>query len=130
MQGNCTSSPPALPAPQGPPLLPLRPGQCVLLTDKRVFESTDTVQPQSLWIANLYLRALSDPDITGEAPSNNMVALFHASGKVWLDNVVFQGQGGYWHGILINETGISAHMSGVLATPSPSYPTMCCTGAC
>jgi hypothetical protein len=83
VQGNCKSqpSPQALAIPATSFADSLIPGQCVLLTDVRLF-----VIEQNLWLDSLFIRSHSSVD--------NFQPLVAGRGKwcnVWLTSVVLQG---------------------------------------
>jgi hypothetical protein len=109
MQGNCTGAPPPV---SSPPLLKLKPGQCVLLVDEVPIDVLE--QGHKLLLSNLYLRFAKvpeDPDI------NRLLGIFADGAHVWLDKVTFQGklwqgQSGYWTGVLAVGEGVRLYASG------------------
>jgi hypothetical protein len=123
MQGNCSAAPPAVPAPA---LRPLRPGQCVILTDGSFTVLSSSGLGQRLLLQNLYLRAASQAALLPQASY-----LMDVSGddvSVWLEGVTFQGtarrdQDGAWMGLLVLGLGMARiHAEGA--------PSCCCFKDC
>lgn len=85
MQGNCTASAPSEAALglAGPTLLPLKEGQCLLVTDT---DTADIGSRCSVWLRNLYFRVRST---TAYSPLTVLTA--HSQAAVWATNVTFHG---------------------------------------
>jgi hypothetical protein len=93
VQGNCSAAPPAV---GSPPLLTLKPFQCVLTTDLGVFQTDVVDGPDALLLKNVYLRATTD------VSDGTLVTARTLGGSLWLEDVTFQGNyanstGGFWH---------------------------------
>ena len=95
MQGNCSEEPPPLleAAVSGVPLVPLSPGECLLVTDKSLFY----LGAGRLWMHNLYLRhtatSVSYPVVTLVGPSSLTV-----EAQLWMTSCTLQGHGQYESG--------------------------------
>jgi len=74
LQGNCAAAPQL--QLEGPPLLPLLPGQCVIVADMDVAY----VGYGRLWMHNLYLRHVA----TARADEVSLVASTEQTGWLWL----------------------------------------------
>ena len=93
MQGDCSDAPPAQVEVRGVPLLPVTPGQCLLVADTTIF----TLGVGRLWLHNLYLRhtatQVSDPVVwLVRAPYENSEA------QLWMTSCTLQGHGQYESG--------------------------------
>ena len=56
VQGNCTVLP-LIPSSSEPPLLPLRRGQCLLQTQRRLFQIAEPDSRRPFWLDNFYVRS-------------------------------------------------------------------------
>ena len=88
LQGNCTTAVPL--QMEGPPLLPLLPGQCVLVADM----GFAYVSYGRLWMHNLYLRHAA----SARADEVSLVVTTQWSGWLWLTLTTLQGAGKYADG--------------------------------
>jgi hypothetical protein len=83
VQGNCTSEPSALALGISEPALVARkPGQCVLVTEVKLFEVK-----QNLWMDNLYIRH----HITSSTDSGTILSGNGKGCNLWLTSVTLQG---------------------------------------
>eukprot|EP00892_Ulva_mutabilis_P004134 jgi/Ulvmu1/2092/UM124_0007.1 len=85
IRGNC-SSPPELQL-EGPSLLPLLAGQCVLIADMYLLR----VRFGWLWMHNLYLRHA----VSARDDNMALIELTSEGGRLWLTKVTLQGAGMY-----------------------------------
>ena len=96
VQGNCSEAPPPEIEVSGVPLVPLTPGQCLLLTDKSLFY----LGAGRLWMHNLYVRHTATqvgyPVVWLVSTANS-----HVESHLWMTSCTLQGHGGY-------ESGLSA----------------------
>lgn len=90
MQGNCTDAPSQkiLSAISGADLVPLAPGQCLVLLSGGVGLAA---QPSSLWLHNLYLR-FTESNSTSSS-DGGAVILTLTGGSTWCEQVTLQGDG-------------------------------------
>ena len=118
LQGNCSEAPQL--QLEGPPLLPLLPGQCVLLVDMDFAH----VGYGRLWMHNLYLRHVA----SARADGVYLVATTQASGWLWLTLTTLQGAGQYAYGA--GATGLGAGSPTYVAGAAlPSLGKMYAVGA-
>ena len=110
LQGNCAT---ALQLQlEGPPALPLLPGQCVLVADMDVAH----VGFGRLWVHNLYLRHAA----TARADEVSLVVTTQASGWLWLTLTTFQGAGKYAVGT--GATGLYARSATYVSGAASAFP--------
>lgn len=95
MQGNCTT-PPAeefLTALSGAAMLPLKPGQCIILAHEHIAP----LAAGALWWDNMYLRfaGMRSTAFAGESSRRSTAPmLFHShGGRAWVTNTTIQGDG-------------------------------------
>lgn len=74
----------------GPPVLPLLPGQCILVADMEIAY----LSYGQLWMHNLYLRHAA----TARAGEVSLVVATQESGRLWLTLTTLQGAGKYADG--------------------------------
>eukprot|EP00892_Ulva_mutabilis_P011349 jgi/Ulvmu1/8587/UM045_0030.1 len=89
IRGNCAAAPQL--QLEGPPLLPLLPGQCVIVADMDLWH----VRFGRLWMHNLYLRHTAS--VRDDAVA--LVTSTEPSGQLWLTQMTMQGAGAYADGI-------------------------------
>lgn len=82
VQGNCTDPVHLLPA-----SAPLRPRQCVLMTDERILEPTLAKAPHLLWWDNIYVVMRPNPRSELILP----LSWDHPGNKLWATNSTFEG---------------------------------------
>ena len=133
MQGDCSEAPPAqiLEQVRGVPLVPLTPGQCLLVTDKSLFY----LGAGRLWMHNLYLRHtatnVSYPVVTMVGPS-----VLNVEAQLWMTSCTLQGYGQYDSGF--GASGLTlrskAYMEGSPFLQSRCHSTShgmrCCDASC
>jgi len=134
MQGACTGEVPAdlLSQVRGVDLIPLQPGQCLILSDDRLFAISAGLDQRQVHVAmdNLYLRmqraGSSDSDelmitngpaaSTVEHDKDGLLAvsgiLGEAAASVWLTNMTLQGDGAGPGRALALREDASVHISG------------------
>lgn len=88
MQGNCTDAKEPQFEVEGAPLVPRKPGQCVILAD------TDLLTPGAgrLWVHNLYIRHKASQR------GDHVMLMFIAKnmyGQLWMTSCTLQGTGQY-----------------------------------
>jgi hypothetical protein len=86
VQGNCTASPPSLS--DGPPLLPLAPGQCVVMVSGTAFYTRIDTGGQNLLLSNLYFRI--KPGSVGSSDGASVLRLSDTA-QLWMEDVTIQG---------------------------------------
>lgn len=88
MQGNCTSEPSSIAfGLTGAPFIDRRPGQCLIVTDVRLFSSK-----QDIWIDSLYLRYHSTSRSLSDA-AEDLIWCSTASCNLWMTSITLQGDG-------------------------------------
>eukprot|EP00892_Ulva_mutabilis_P011353 jgi/Ulvmu1/8590/UM045_0033.1 len=88
IRGNCAAAPQL--QLKGPPLLPLLPGQCVIVADMDLWQ----VRFGRLWMHNLYLRHV----LTTRADIGLLLWSTDEGGHMWLTQMTVQGAGTYSDG--------------------------------
>ena len=88
MQGNCTGAGDPTFTIAGVPLVPRKPGQCVLLADNDLL----TLGPGRLWVHNLYIRhKATQRDLSVSL----MYTRSDMGGQLWMTGCTLQGTGSY-----------------------------------
>jgi hypothetical protein len=91
LQGNCTEPVPAVLAKglYGPPLLPLKPRQCLIVTSHSLVQSWLPEPAGAMWLDNLYIRIGDRFTPPTFQPEITVVS----SGQLYLTRVTIQGNG-------------------------------------
>jgi hypothetical protein len=91
LQGNCTEPVPAALANglYGPPLLPLKPRQCLIVTSQSLVQSWRPDPAGAMWLDNLYIRIGNPVTPPGYQPEITVVS----SRQLYVTRVTIQGNG-------------------------------------